>query len=99
MKLALTEAALDDLRSISAYTLEKWGEEQEARYIQQMWSRLESIRTKPKMGRLREDLFPGCRLLAEGRHVILFRQTPHSVEVIRVLHSAMDFQRHLSPEG
>ncbi len=29
MKLVLTEAALDDLRSIPAYTLETWGEEQE----------------------------------------------------------------------
>lgn len=31
MKLVLTEAALDDLRSIRAYTLEAWGEEQEER--------------------------------------------------------------------
>jgi plasmid stabilization system protein ParE len=31
MKLVLTEAALDDLRSIRAYTLETWGEEQEER--------------------------------------------------------------------
>lgn len=99
MKLALTEAALADLRSISAYTLETWGEEQEARYINQMWRRMDSIRTMLNMGRLREDLFPGCRLVAEGRHVILFRQKQKSVEIIRILHFAMDFRRHLSPEG
>ena len=29
MKLILTEAALDDLRSIRAYTLETWGGEME----------------------------------------------------------------------
>jgi toxin ParE1/3/4 len=95
MKLILTEAALADLRAISAYTLETWGEEQEARYIQQMWSRMELMRANPNCGRRRDDLFPGCRLVAEGRHVILFRQNRKAVEVIRVLHSAMDFRRHL----
>ena len=99
MKLVLTEAALADLQSISAYTLEKWGGEQEVRYIQQIWRRLDFIRTTPNIGRLREDLFPGCRLVAEGKHVILFRRKRESVEVIRVLHSAMDFRRHILPEN
>ena len=99
MKLVLTEAALTDLQSISAFTLEKWGAEQETRYIQQMWRRMDFIRTTPNIGRLREDLFPGCRLVAEGRHVILFRSRLESVEIIRVLHSAMDFRRHLLPEN
>ncbi len=57
MKLILTEAALADLRAISAFTLETWGEEQEARYIQQMWNRMDLIRANPTLRRLREDLF------------------------------------------
>jgi toxin ParE1/3/4 len=97
MKLVLTEAALDDLRSIRAYTLERWGEEQEARYLRQLWSRFEVLRSDPFRHRLREDLFPGCRIAAEGRHVILFRCSPEVLEVVRVLHSAMDFKRQLPP--
>lgn len=36
MKLVLTEAALDDLRSVRAYTLETWGAEQEERYLRNL---------------------------------------------------------------
>jgi toxin ParE1/3/4 len=73
MKLVITEAALDDLRSVRAYTLEIWGAEQEERYIRSLWTRYETIRSNPHRFRLREELFPGCRVAAEGRHVILFR--------------------------
>ncbi|MEX1119756.1 MAG: type II toxin-antitoxin system RelE/ParE family toxin [Terrimicrobiaceae bacterium] len=95
MRLVLTEAALADLRSISDYTLATWGEEQEKRYISNMWSRLESLQLDPASGRRRDDLFPGCRLVSEGRHVILFRSSPGVLEVVRVLHSAMDFKRQV----
>lgn len=99
MKLVLTDAALDDLRSIRAYTLETWGAEQEERYLHQLWSRIQSIRSDPQRFRLREDLFPGCRITAEGCHVILFRATPEALEIVRLLHSAMDFKRHLPPDS
>lgn len=98
MKLVFTEAALDDLRSIRVYTLERWGAEQEDRYLRQLWLRLESIRAEPQRCRLREDLFPGCRLASEGRHVILFRARREVLEIVRVLHAAMDFKRHLPRE-
>jgi toxin ParE1/3/4 len=97
MKLILTEAALDDLRSIRAYTLETWGGEMEERYLHKLWARIQSLRADPFRHRLREDLFPGCRIAAEGRHVILFRAGDQALEIVRVLHSAMDFRRHLPP--
>ncbi len=98
MKIALTEAALEDLRSIRRYTLETWGAEQEERYLKQIWQRIESLRRDPSRHRLRESLFPGCRIAAEGKHVILFRASPESIEIVRVLHAAMDFKRHLPSE-
>lgn len=99
MKLILTEAALDDLRSIRAYTLQNWGVGQEERYLRNLWSRIQSLRADPFPHRLREDLFPGCRIAAEGRHVILFRANEQALEIVRVLHSAMDFKPHLPPEA
>ena len=41
MKLTLTEAALEDLRSIRGYTLETWGAEQEELYLDKLWLRIE----------------------------------------------------------
>ena len=95
MELVLTDAALSDLKSIRAYTLEHWGEEQEEKYLSDLWDRFEVIQASPDGCRSRDDLFPGCQLATQGKHVILFRIDDNILQVVRVLHSAMDFQRHL----
>ena len=95
MELELTDAALADLRSIRSYTLETWGEEQEDKYLDELWSRFEELLADPQRWRSRDDLFPGCQLAPQGKHVILFRIETDVIQVVRVLHSAMDFQRHL----
>lgn len=97
MKLELTHAALDDLRSIRGYTLEQWGPAQEERYLDQMWRCFESICADASKYRFRHDLFPDCQIAAQGKHVILFRVRGGKLQVVRVLHGAMDFKRHLSP--
>jgi plasmid stabilization system protein ParE len=48
MKLLLTRAALEDLRSIRAYTLGTWGPEQEIRYLDRIWARF--VRRQLKLG-------------------------------------------------
>lgn len=98
MKLALTEAALEDFRSIRGNTLEKRGAEQEELYLDKLWLRIEAIRSDPFLYRLREDLFPGCRIASEGRHILLFRASEESLEIARVLHSAIYLKSHLPPE-
>lgn len=96
MKLDLTRAALEDLRSIRAYTLENWGAAQEQKYLDQLWGKFESLSADPSPFRFRHDLFPGCQIAAEGKHVILFRVDHSILQIVRVLHSAMDYKRHLS---
>jgi len=61
-----------------------------------MWARFDAIRLDPQRYRQRADLFPGCRIAAEGKHVILFKFGPDSPEIIRVLHAAMDFKTQLA---
>ena len=95
MKMVLTQAALEDLRSIRKYTLETWGRQQEELYLGRIWERFETIRADPARCRQRPDLFTGCRIAAEGSHVILLRCGGEFLEIVRVLHSAMDFKRHL----
>jgi|Laugresubdmm15sn_1035100.scaffolds.fasta_scaffold33431_2 toxin ParE1/3/4 len=95
MKLELTPAALADLRSIRAYTLERWGLTQEIAYLDQMWEKFETLLADSAPYRFRPELFPGCQVAAEGKHVILFRVNKSTLQIVRVLHSAMDFKRHL----
>ncbi|HEX4084144.1 MAG TPA: type II toxin-antitoxin system RelE/ParE family toxin [Chthoniobacteraceae bacterium] len=99
MKLDFTEAAIEDLRLIREYTVQKWGERQEDAYLDRLWNRFEKISADPSIHRFRHDLFPDCQLAAEGRHVILFRIRKDVLQVIRVLHSAMDFKSHLPEES
>lgn len=95
MKLEFTEAALSDLRSIRLYTLQVWGDSAETHYIDLLWEKFLQIRSRPAGYRFRHDLFPDCQIAAVGKHVVLFRIREEALQVVRVLHSAMDFPRHL----
>ena len=91
MTLELTVAAVSDLQSIRDYTLEVWGEEQEEVYLGDLWEKFEEVLSDPGRWRFRHDLFPDCQIAAQGKHVILFRIRRKTLQVVRILHSAMDF--------
>ncbi len=46
------------------------------------------------MGRKREEIIGTPYSYHEGRHVIFYRTTTEGIELMRVLHDAMDFPRH-----
>lgn len=95
MTLDFTKAAVSDLQSIRSYTLETWGVEQEQRYLDELWQKFEEILADPKRWRRRHDLFSDCQIAAQDKHVILFRIENSVLQIVRILHSAMDFPRHL----
>lgn len=97
MKLEFTHAAMDDLRSIRAYTLDRWGPIQEQECLDRLWNKFEHILENASKFRFRPDLFSGCQIAAEGKHVILFRIRHGVLQIVRVLHGAMDFKRHIPP--
>ena len=99
MTIDLTEAAISDLQSIRDYTLETWGEPQEQEYLDALWTLFEEILADPERWRFRNDLFAGCQIASQGKHVILFRIDTEVLQVVRILHSAMDFRRHLPEEN
>ncbi|WNZ26481.1 type II toxin-antitoxin system RelE/ParE family toxin [Leptolyngbya sp. NK1-12] len=41
---------------------------------------------------------PGCLSDPAGRHIIFYRHADKGIEVIRILHSSMDTQRHIAKE-
>jgi toxin ParE1/3/4 len=95
MKLVFSPAAISDLQSIADYTLDTWGVDQEALYLKGLWTKLEEIRTRPEACRIRTDLAIGCRSARHGKHVIFFMEEEDCIQVIRILHGAMDFDGHL----
>lgn len=98
MTLDFTKAAVADLQSIRAYTLKNWGDQQEQLYLNSLWEKFEEILADPRRCRSRDDLFPGCRIAAQEKHVILFRTDGNVLQIVRILHGAMDYPRHI-PNG
>jgi len=72
--------------------------EQEQRYLDGLWQKFEEILAEPQRCRRREDLFPYCQIAAHGKHVILFRIESSDLQIVRILHGAMDFPRHLQQD-
>jgi toxin ParE1/3/4 len=95
VELELTHHATEDLRAISRYTLSKWDEEQEERYLRGIYSKFNEISTDPAQWRFRNDLFPQCQIARFGRHVILFIFEDDGLTIVRVLHGAMEFKNHV----
>jgi toxin ParE1/3/4 len=84
---AEADAALED---IAAYTLAQWGERQAQAYLSALFAAFARIGQNPGIGRRRRDLPAPFRALAVGRHVVIYRERRHSVDILTVLHDAMD---------
>ncbi|MFQ5631779.1 MAG: type II toxin-antitoxin system RelE/ParE family toxin [bacterium] len=55
---------------------------------------LKSSPTHPQLGRKCPELKNTPFKYHEGRHLIFYRPTEKGIEIVRVLHDAMDIPRH-----
>jgi toxin ParE1/3/4 len=90
----LRPAAQQDLREIARFTSRRWGAEQRRRYIRRLYDRLEVLAARPEIGVSVDWLRPGLRRASYASHVIFYRASDRGLEVVRILHVNMDFQRH-----
>ena len=103
-RVVLGSEAEKDFVRILAYTRDIFGPRQEAIYETTILDALAELDSGPEvLGSVaRDDLRPGIRSLhvtrhrRRGRHVIIYRTRHENViDVIRILHDAMDFARHV----
>jgi toxin ParE1/3/4 len=84
-----TSRAHADLRGIAAYTLEKWGRDQCARYLDALEARCRQMADVPQLRVHSPDVPSYYRALA-GSHAIFYRvEKDDSIVVVRILHGAM----------
>jgi len=83
-----------DLLSIGAYTLRTWGENQAVRYIGDLEACCQMLADNPALGRTCDDVRPGLRRMAIGRHVVFYRENTRGILVSRILHRRMLTERH-----
>lgn len=107
----LTAAAEADFRNILLWTVENFGELQASAYAKTIADALAALTAGPDVpgAKARDDIVPGlfslhvARKKRKGRHFVLFRivrrENREIVEVLRILHDAMELERHVPPPG
>ncbi len=103
----LTAAAEADFEEILRSTVDQFGEAQARIYAETISAALNDLAAGPTIvgARERDDILKGIFTLhvarkgRKGRHFVMFRVGRASdrevIEVLRLLHDAMDLQRHL----
>ena len=105
-RLRLTDPAEQDFAAILQETWRLFGERQVGVYAATIDAALAALADGPNLlGSIaREEIGPGVRTLhvarrsRRGRHLILYKAGDDNViEVLRILHDAMDVARHAPP--
>jgi toxin ParE1/3/4 len=74
---------------IVSYTRNTWGEDQAARYFEDLEACCQMLAEKPELGRACDQVRPGLRRLEHGRHVVFYRKRQGGILISRILHQRM----------
>jgi toxin ParE1/3/4 len=91
----LSPRAQKDIDDIWEYTVAHWNVRQAEIYLHQIQRAIDTVAAEPNIARACDDIRPGYWKYPAGSHVIFFRITDKGINVVRILHSRMDFERHL----
>lgn len=93
-KITLSPRAKLDLSEIWDYTFLQWGTEQAEKYVRDLWSTMKrAVDNSIKCVDI-GDVRKGYRKSKSGSHIIFFKVTGNGIDVVRILHQKMDFERH-----
>lgn len=85
--LAFRPKAETDLLELWDFSQEHWSNAQAQSYLQSMSAVFELLLEHPEIARERSEFSPPVRIHPFRSHVIIFRVTSETVEIIRVAHS------------
>ena len=95
-EVVLSPKAKADLSDIWDYTYTEWGVDQAEKYVRELWAVMQDQTKDLTKSVDIGDVRKGYRKVRSGSHVIFFRVTKTGVvDVVRILHQKMDFDRHL----
>lgn len=96
--IEFSPAAEADIDAIWDYSASEWGWDQADLYVDSIRDACEDLASGRRFGRKIDDIRQGYQKYAVGQHFVFFRQKDQGIEVIRLLHKAMDAERHLVGE-
>ena len=95
--IKLKPQAITDIKGILKYTTITWGAQQRTRYKKLLEQCLDKIAANPLHGkqvRYGDSRYYRYHVGRKGRHYVFYTVTEETVEVVRILHDSMDFERH-----
>ena len=90
----LSPRARSDLDAIWDHGIQ-WGEDRTERYMREIQRGIEYVAEDPRRGRPCDDIRAGYFKYPAGSHMLFFRLVRGGIDVVRILHQRMDFERHL----
>lgn len=94
-QVVLSPKAKADLSDIWDYPLAEWGVEQAEKYVRELWAAMQAQALDYSLSIDISDVRKGYRKVRSGSHVVFFKLTHDGIDVVRILHHRMDFERHL----
>lgn len=91
----ISPAAAADLDAIWDYGEERWGVDQAEFYARSLQRAIATVAADPRRGRPCDEVRPGYRKFAVGEHMLFYRPYQDGIDIVRVLHQRMDFDRYL----
>lgn len=94
-RLTLSPRAQLDIDEIWDYSADRWGIDQAETYVRRLGQHMTLIAGQPGLATPCPEIRAGYHRFPCGAHVLFYRVVQGDVEVVRILHSRMDFGRHL----
>ena len=92
----LTNQAKLDLSEIWNYTFDNWSESQADKYYEMILDSCNKLASRPNSGKEYFIIHKDLLGYQAGKHIIFYRiMSDVQVEITRILHQKMDFERHL----
>ncbi len=94
MKLVWSNLASDELRDLRRYSVERWGRDIALRYLEDVRDAAKRAAATPQIAR---PLSGMLRILRVRSHYLIVHvdEDANRLTVARILHMAMDIERHL----
>ena len=90
-QLFLTPDAVQDVDDIWTFGAATWSKDRADRYIDGLKRLIALLAETPELARLRDEVFPPVRIHRYRSHVIVFRETGETLQVLRILHGHSDW--------
>ena len=92
----ISKKAVADLEEIWLYTVEKWSVAQADRYYNLIFDEINFICKNSNSGKSMEHVRKGYRASKVKSHLIFYRVSNNTIEMIRILHERMDIENRLN---